>query len=770
MLLRDDDIFEYHEKPRPGKLEVTTSKPCLTQRDLSMAYTPGVARPCLAIEKDPEAAYRYTGKGNLVAVVSNGTAVLGLGDIGALAGKPVMEGKGVLFKRFADVDVFDIELNTKDPDEIIRIVRALEPTFGGINLEDIKAPECFHIEETLRREMNIPVFHDDQHGTAIISAAALINALELVTKRMEDVRVVFCGAGAAGIACAEMYLAMGVRKENVLFVDTVGIIYEGRTEKMNPYKQRFAVPTTLRTLADAMRGADVFVGVSAKDLVTPDMLKSMAANPIVFAMANPDPEIPYELAVETRADVIMATGRSDYPNQVNNVLGFPFIFRGALDVRASAINDEMKIAAAHSLAALAKEDVPESVLKAYGLKSLKFGREYLIPKLFDHRVLLWEAPAVAAAAMRSGVARRPLPDLDRYRESLERIMGPSREVMRFVFHKAQSVPSHRIVMPEGEDETVVRAARQIVDGRLARPVLVGRADVIAAKLADVGLDERAVEVVWPPASPRREAYADELYRLRQRKGMTPALARELTADPTTFALMMVRMGEADGFVGGMYKPYPDTIRPALQLVGLRDGVSRVSALHLLVLKDRLFFCADTMINIEPTAEELAEIACLAADTARFFDVEPKVALLAFSSFGSVSHPIALRAAQAVKIVNARRPDIVADGEMHLDTAVVEEIVRANYPHSRIKGDANVLIFPTLASGNIGYKLVQRLGRAEAVGPILMGMRRPVNVLAHGTTVNDIVNLTAITAVAVETYGAAETPAPRPELVGNGTTR
>ena len=770
MSITREEALEYHRRGRPGKIAIAPTKPLATQRDLSLAYTPGVAEPVLEIERHPETAYEYTSKGNLVAVVTNGTAILGLGNRGPLASKPVMEGKAVLFKTFADVDVFDIELNTKDPDEIIRIVRALEPTFGGINLEDIKAPECFHIEETLRREMNIPVFHDDQHGTAIISAAALINALELVTKRMEDVRVVFCGAGAAGIACAEMYLAMGVRKENVLFVDTVGIIYEGRTEKMNPYKQRFAVPTTLRTLADAMRGADVFVGVSAKDLVTPDMLKSMAANPIVFAMANPDPEIPYELAVETRADVIMATGRSDYPNQVNNVLGFPFIFRGALDVRASAINDEMKIAAAHSLAALAKEDVPESVLKAYGLKSLKFGREYLIPKLFDHRVLLWEAPAVAAAAMRSGVARRPLPDLDRYRESLERIMGPSREVMRFVFHKAQSVPSHRIVMPEGEDETVVRAARQIVDGRLARPVLVGRADVIAAKLADVGLDERAVEVVWPPASPRREAYADELYRLRQRKGMTPALARELTADPTTFALMMVRMGEADGFVGGMYKPYPDTIRPALQLVGLRDGVSRVSALHLLVLKDRLFFCADTMINIEPTAEELAEIACLAADTARFFDVEPKVALLAFSSFGSVSHPIALRAAQAVKIVNARRPDIVADGEMHLDTAVVEEIVRANYPHSRIKGDANVLIFPTLASGNIGYKLVQRLGRAEAVGPILMGMRRPVNVLAHGTTVNDIVNLTAITAVAVETYGAAETPAPRPELVGNGTTR
>jgi malate dehydrogenase (oxaloacetate-decarboxylating)(NADP+) len=765
MTLRDEDIFEYHEKPRPGKLEVVTSKPCLTQRDLSMAYTPGVARPCLAIRDDADAAYRFTGKGNLVAVVSNGTAVLGLGDIGALASKPVMEGKGVLFKRFADVDVFDIEIDTKDPDEVIRIVKALEPSFGGINLEDIKAPECFYIEERLKQIMNIPVFHDDQHGTAIISAAALLNALELAKKRIEDVRVVFCGAGAAGIACAEMYLRLGVRKEHVLFVDTAGVIYTGRREKMNPYKERFAQDTPLRTLAEAMRGADVFVGVSVKDLVTPEMLRSMAENPIVFAMANPDPEIPYDVAVATRPDVIMATGRSDYPNQVNNVLGFPFIFRGALDVRARAINDEMKIAAAHALAALAKEDVPESVLKAYGVKSLRFGREYLIPKPFDPRVLLWEAPAVAAAAMRSGVARRPIKDLDRYRESLERILGPSREVMHLVFHKAQTRPSYRIVMPEGEDETVVRAARQILEQRLARPVLVGRPDVVAARLAEFGVDARQVEVVWPGDSPRLLAYAEEFYRMRQRKGVTPSVARELMHDPTHFALMMVRMGDADGFVGGMYRPYPETIRPAIQIVGLREGVSRVSALHMLVLKDKVFLCADTMVNIEPTAEELAEIAILAADTARFFDIEPRVAMLAFSTFGSVRHPISARVARAVEIVTARRPDIVVDGEMHLDTAVVEEIVRMNYPHSRIKGDANVLIFPDLTSGNIGYKLVQRLGRAEAVGPILMGMRRPVNVLAHGTTVSDIVNLTAITAVAVDVHPpesvSPTTPAAQP---------
>ncbi len=768
MTLRDEDIFEYHEKPRPGKLEVVTPKPCLTQRDLSMAYTPGVARPCLAIHEDPDAAYRFTGKGNLVAVVSNGTAVLGLGDIGALASKPVMEGKGVLFKRFADIDVFDIEVDTKDPDEIIRIVKALEPTFGGINLEDIKAPECFYIEERLKQIMSIPVFHDDQHGTAIISAAALLNALELAKKRIEDVRVVFCGAGAAGIACAEMYVRLGVRREHVLLVDTVGVVYKGRTEKMNQYKERFAQDTPLRTLAEAMRGADVFVGVSVKDLVTPEMLRTMAENPIVFAMANPDPEIPYEVAVATRRDVIMATGRSDYPNQVNNVLGFPFIFRGALDVRARAINDAMKVAAAYALAALAKEDVPDSVLKAYGVKSLRFGREYLIPKPFDPRVLLWEAPAVAAAAMRSGVARRPITDLDRYRESLERIMGPSREVMHLVFHKAQTRPSYRIVMPEGEDETVVRAARQILEQRLARPVLLGHPEVVAARLAEFGIDARQVEVVWPAESPRLAAYVDEFYRMRQRKGVTPAVAHELMQDPTHFALMMVRMGDADGFVGGMYRPYPETIRPAIQIVGLRDGVSRVSALHMLVLKDKVFLCADTMVNIEPTAEELAEIAILAADTARFFDIEPRVAMLAFSTFGSVRHPISARVARAVEIVGARRPDIVVDGEMHLDTAVVEEIVRANYPHSRIKGDANVLVFPDLTSGNIGYKLVQRLGRAEAVGPILMGMRRPVNVLAHGTTVGDIVNLTAITAVAIDMHppGAAPgTPAPVVEPAG-----
>jgi malate dehydrogenase (oxaloacetate-decarboxylating)(NADP+) len=747
--ISDQDVFEYHEKPRPGKLEVVTSKPCLTQRDLSMAYTPGVARPCLEIEKDPELAYRYTGKGNLVAVVSNGTAVLGLGDIGALAGKPVMEGKGVLFKRFAGVDVFDIEVNTHDPDEIIKIVKALEPTFGGINLEDIKAPECFYIEEELKKIMDIPVFHDDQHGTAIISGAALVNALELVNKKIDQVRVVFAGAGAAGIACADMYLNLGVKRENIHFVDTVGVIYKGRKEKMNPYKERYAVETKERTLADAMKGADVFVGVSAKDLVTPEMLKSMAENPIVFAMANPDPEIPYPLAVATRKDVIMATGRSDYPNQVNNVLGFPFIFRGALDVRSVAINNEMKMAASHALAALAKEDVPEVVLKAYGVNSMSFGKEYLIPKPFDPRVLTWEAPAVAKAACDTGAAKKPISDWSAYREQLERMLGPSRKVMHFVMRKARSEQPKRIVFPEGEHDSIIRAARNIVDQKIGMPVLLGNEKVIRETAANLGIEQLEFEIVHLPSAEKGAAYAQALYGLRQRKGVTLPAAEDLVKDPTIFGLMMVQTGDADGFVGGMYRAYPETIRPAIQILGLKPGVSRASAAHILVLKDRIFFCADTMVNIEPSAEDLAEIAMQAADLANNFGTEPKVAMLAFSSFGSVPHPLSKKVAAAVDIVRARNPKLIIDGEMHLDTAVVEEIVEKNYPHSRIKGDANVLIFPGLASGNIGYKLVQRLGNADALGPILLGVRKPVNVLQHGMTVAEIVNVAAITAMSAE---------------------
>jgi malate dehydrogenase (oxaloacetate-decarboxylating)(NADP+) len=758
MLIRDEDVFEYHEKPRPGKLEVVTSKPCFTQRDLSLAYTPGVARASLAIADDPDAAYRFTGRGNLVAVVSNGTAVLGLGDIGPLGAKPVMEGKATLFKRFADIDVFDLELNASDPEEVVRIVKALEPTFGGINLEDIKAPECFYIEERLRGELQIPVFHDDQHGTAIISGAAFLNALDLAGKRVDEVRVVFAGAGAAGIACADMYVRLGVRPEHLVLVDTVGVVYKGRTEKMNTYKARFAADTPARTLADSVRDADVFVGVAVAGILTPEMLRTMARDPIVFAMANPDPEISYEVARAARPDTIMATGRSDYPNQVNNVLGFPFIFRGALDVRARAINDEMKMAATRALAALAREDVPEAVLKAYGIERLAFGREYLIPKPFDPRVLLRVAPAVADAAIRSGVAQRPIRDLGEYRESLERIMGPSRRVMRMVVHKAQHAEPRRIVFPDGEEPTVVRAARTIADQRIARPVLVGSAAAIEARLEEAGVDRGAVEVIDPTETDRLADYADMLYRWRRRKGMTPARARALVRDPSIFGLIMVSRGEADGFVGGMYKAYPETIRPAIQIVGLREGVSRVSAVNLLALKDRLLFCADTMVNVEPGAAELAEIAILAADTARFFDVEPRVALLSFSNFGSARHPSAERVAHAVRLARERRPDLVIDGELNVETALVEEIAREHFPHSQIQGDANVLVFPDLAAGNIGYKIAHRLGKADMVGPILMGMRRPVNVLPPGATAADIVNVTAITAVAAEMEREAP-PAP-----------
>ncbi|MDO8392615.1 MAG: NADP-dependent malic enzyme [Actinomycetota bacterium] len=748
-MVSDQEVFDYHELPRPGKLQVTPSKPCVTQHDLSLAYTPGVAKPCLAIQADPEAAYRFTGKGNLVAVVSNGTAVLGLGNIGALAGKPVMEGKAVLFKRFAGIDVFDLELDTTDPDRLIDVVAALAPTFGGINLEDIKAPECFYIEEQLRSRLDIPVLHDDQHGTAIISSAALLNGLEIAGKSIGDVRVVFSGAGAAGIACARMYLDLGVRPEHLLMVDTVGVIHRGRTEHMNPYKERFAVETDCRTLADAMRGADVFAGVSTHDVLTPDMLRSMAPNPIVLAMANPDPEIAYDLAMATRDDVIMATGRSDYPNQVNNVLGFPFIFRGALDVRATQINEAMKMAAARALAQLAREDVPEQVVKAYGLSELRFGRTYLIPKPFDPRVLLRVAPAVAVAAMESGVARRPLPSIEGYIESLERYLGPSREVMHLVVHKAQAHPTNRLVFTDADDPKVLRAIRAVVDQGIARPVLVGDQRSILARATDLAISLDDVEILDVGSSPLLDELTHCLFECRSRKGLTPAGAAAQLRDPRIFGLAMVASGRADGFVGGSTATYAETIRPAIQLVGLRDGVSRVSALQLLVLDDRLVFCADTMINIEPSAEELAEIAQLAADTALLFDITPKVAMLSFSSFGSVRDPLAERVARAASIVHERRPDLVVDGEMHVDAALVREIAQENYPQSRIQGDANVLVFPNLAAANIGYKLVQRLGRADTIGPLLMGMRRPIGVIQAGSSVADIVNLAAITSATVD---------------------
>jgi malate dehydrogenase (oxaloacetate-decarboxylating)(NADP+) len=743
-MIRKEEALEYHRRGRRGKLEVIPSKPCLTQRDLSLAYTPGVAEPCREIARDPDLVFEYTAKGNLVAVVSNGTAVLGLGDIGPLAGKPVMEGKGVLFKRFADIDVFDIEVNSKDPDDVIRVCQLLEPTFGGINLEDIKAPECFYIEETLKQTLSIPVFHDDQHGTAIISGAALLNALELQGKKIEQVKIVINGAGAAGIACAEMYVLLGARRENIIMCDTKGVIYKGRKEGMNPYKERFAAETDARTLAEAMVGADVFVGLSVANCVTQDMVRSMADRPIVFAMANPDPEIRYEDAKAARDDLIMATGRSDYPNQVNNVLGFPFIFRGALDVRAKAINNEMKIAAAKALAALAKEDVPESVCRAYDLERLEFGPEYIIPKPFDPRVLLWEAPAVAEAAMKTGVARLHI-DIGEYRERLEARLGKRREVMRFMINKAKRDPK-RVAFPEGEQDRILRASQILEDEKIAYPILLGNKEIIERKIEELGLELRTATIVEPTKHPRFEEYVEELWRMRQRKGMTKVEAREMLTLPRVMGPMMVHMGDADAVVAGLTMHYPDTIRPALQIIRMREGVNRVAGMYVLLWKDKVMFLADTTVNIEPTAEELAEIAILSAETARRFDVEPKVAMLSFSNFGSTRHPLAEKVARAVQIARERAPGLIIDGEMQADTAVVPEIVDETYPFCRVKGGANVLIFPDLQSGNIAYKLLMRLGGAEAIGPILMGMRKSVHVLQRGSDVNEIVNMATIAVI------------------------
>lgn len=750
-MIRDLDVLQYHDGGRPGKLEVIASKPCLTQRDLSMAYTPGVALPCRLIHENAAEAFRYTARGNLVAVVTNGSAVLGLGNIGALAGKPVMEGKAVLFKRFADVNVFDIEIATSDPDALIQCVRLLEPTFGGINLEDIKAPECFYIEETLQREMSIPVFHDDQHGTAIISSAALLNAIELAEKRIDEVRVVFAGAGAAGIACANMYLALGVRPDNVLMVDSKGVLYEGRDEDTNPYKRKYVRRTDRRTLSDALEGADIFVGVSSKDLVTPAMVRSMADRPIVFAMANPDPEITYDDAKRARPDVIMATGRSDFPNQVNNVLGFPFIFRGALDVQARAINDEMKIAAAKALAALAKQDVPDAVINAYGGERFSFGQDYIIPKPFDARVLMWEAPAVARAAVETGVARAPIEDWDEYVAVLERrILGRSHEVMRGVFQKAKRSTRRRIVFPEGEEEKVLRACQVIIDEDAATPILLGNTATIHARADRLGVELEHVEVIDPAVADNLNGYADELYRLRQRAGVTPVRARRLLADPAYYGMMLVRLDVADGLVCGLNRSYPETIRPALEIIGLRDGVSRASGIYCMVMKDHVLFFADATVNIELTADEMAEVAVMAAAVARdHFDIEPRVAMLSFGNFGSVKHPFTEKVKHAVAIARARAPDLVIEGEMQADTALVPEICDTAFPHSKIRGDANVLIFPDLQSGNIAYKLVQHLAGAEVIGPILMGLRKPVNVLNHYSSVSEIANMAAITAVLAE---------------------
>ncbi len=749
-MIRKEDALRYHSEGRKGKIEVVSTKPCITQRDLSLAYTPGVADPCLDIHEDVEKVYEYTAKGNLVAVVSNGTAVLGLGDIGAEAGKPVMEGKGVLFKRFADIDVFDLELNTKDPDDIIKTVKLLEPTFGGINLEDIKAPECFYIEEKLIELMDIPVFHDDQHGTAIISSAALLNALELQEKKIEDVKVVFSGAGAAGIACANLYISLGVKKGNLYLVDSKGLIYKGRKEGMNPYKERLANGNEPAALGDVMKGADIFAGVSAAGLVSKEMVKSMADKPIIFAMANPDPEITYTDAISARDDIIMATGRSDYPNQVNNVLGFPFIFRGALDVQAKAINMEMKIAAVNALADLAKEDVPDSVIKAYGGQPIHFGREYIIPKPFDPRVLTREALAVAKAAVESGVARKKIEDWDEYHNFLESKLGMSYGIMRGVINKAKTLKK-RLVFPEGEELQVLRATQILLDEGIAEPILIGDQNIIANLAKENDLDIKGAKIVDIKTFEKMDDYAEELYRLRRRKGMTlTACRRILSHRPNFLGAMMVKKGDADSMLSGVNHYYPEVISPALQILEVEKEKKVIAGLYAMVFKKEVIFFADTTVNMSPSAETLAEIAILSADeVVKTFNIRPKIAMLSFSNFGSVRHPLTEKVAQAAKIVKSKRPDIEIDGEMQVDVAFDEELLNKIYNFSDLKGRANVLIFPSLEAGNIAYKLMARLGGAEAVGPILVGLEKSVHVLQRHCDVDTIVRMSAIAAVDAE---------------------
>ena len=741
--IRKEVALQYHSEGRPGKVEVIPTKPCATQRDLSLAYTPGVAEPCREIHKDVENVYKYTARGNLVAVVSNGTAILGLGDLGPEASKPVMEGKGVLFKRFADIDVFDLEINASTPADVIRFCEMLEPTVGGINLEDIHAPDCFEIEQTLKERLDIPVFHDDQHGTAIISGAALINALELVDKKIEDVRVVFSGAGAAAIATAWHYERLGAKRENLWFVDSKGVINTKR-DNLTPQKARYAVDTDAETLAHACVGADVFVGLSIGGLMTQEMVKSMARDPIVFAMANPDPEILPEDALAVRDDVIMATGRSDYPNQVNNVLGFPFIFRGALDVRASEINDAMFIAATKALADLAKEDVPESVLAAYEGRQLHFGREYLIPTPFDPRVLISEASAIAQAAMDSGVARK-LVDIEEYKRELEARLGPARELMRSIMEKAKRTPK-RIVLPEGEEPVVVRASHAIVEEKLGTPILLGNPERIRQIASDAEVDLEGVEILDPAASEKFNGYVQALVDRRMRKGITVENARSRMRQPIYYAAMMVERGDADTLIGGANMSYPNSLRPALQTIDMLPGIEKVAGMYMMLVKDQLYFFADTTVNIDPDAEMLAETAELTADFVRRLGIEPYVAMLSFSNFGSAPHPESNKVKEAVRLIKERRPDITVEGEMQADAAVVKGILGGTYPFSDLKRPANVLIFPNLAAANASYKLLNRLGGAEAIGPVLLGLSKPVHLTQRGATVADITNLAAISVV------------------------
>ena len=737
------DALDYHMQGRPGKIEVVPTKAVNTQRDLSLAYSPGVAEAVREIDKDPLSIYQLTAKANLVAVISNGSAILGLGHLGAEPSKPVMEGKGVLFKRFADIDVFDIEIDATTPEEIINAVRAIAPTFGGINLEDIKAPECFEVERCLQDELDIPVFHDDQHGTAIITGAALINACEITGRTLNDLQIVIVGAGAAGVATANFYVTLGVKRENIVMADIHGVIYEGREVEMDEYKGAFATRRKVRTIEEALKGADMVLGLSAAGAIKAEWLKGMKPDPIILTMANPVPEVMPEETRQVRPDAIIGTGRSDYPNQVNNVLGFPFIFRGALDVYAERINEEMKLAAAHALANLTKADVPDSVLSAYGLTALKFGRDYLIPKPLDPRVMLYIAPAVAEAAMQSGVARRQI-DLEEYRQRLIARQGRGQMIRNYIINKARLGQKKRIVFAEGREAKVIRAAARVKDEGIAEPILLGDEAHIRQTIDSLGLRFNP-EIIDHNKSTMINTYVEELFDLRHRKGVTMDKAQSLIRSRNYFGPMMVKMHHADALVSGITHEYSDVLRPALELFGTRTEASIVCGLYLMIIKDDVYLFTDTTVNIDPTAETLAEIAILANDFAQTLGIDPRVAMLSFSNFGATRHPVTQKVADAVEKIREHRPDIVVDGEMQADTAVVESIIEERYPFSKVK-NANVLVFPNLGAANIAYKLLSRLTEATAIGPILLGVGAPIHVLQAGDDVEDIVAMAAVAAM------------------------
>lgn len=747
-----NDALAYHSEGRPGKIEVVPTKPTQTKRDLSLAYSPGVAEPCLKIHENPEDVYKYTAKGNLVAVISNGTAVLGLGDLGAAASKPVMEGKGLLFKIFADIDVFDIELDCTNVDDFVRTVKAMEPTFGGINLEDIKAPESFEIERRLKEEMNIPVMHDDQHGTAIISGAALLNALEIANKKIEDVKMVISGAGASAIACGRLFVSLGVQRSNVLMLDSKGVIRKIRGN-MEENKAFFATDREVDTLEEAMKDADVFIGLSRGNIVSREMVQSMAKDPIVFAMANPDPEIPYHTAIAAREDIIMATGRSDHPNQVNNVLGFPFIFRGALDVRATGINEAMKLAAVRAIAALAKEPVPEVVNKAYDEKNVTFGRNYIIPKPIDPRLITAVSPAVAKAAMDSGLAKKPITDWNEYDRILRKRLGLDNTLVRRTMVRAKQNPK-RVVYAEAETYKILKAAQMVAEDGIALPILLGNKKVIQQLIVENNLSLEGIPIIDPrEEDAKREEYGKELYKKRQRKGLTLYDATKLMRERDYFGAMMVEKGEADAFISGLTRNYPKTFKPALEIIGQHEDHSRVAGMYVILSKQGPLFFADTTVNIDPSADDLVEITKLVHEQVKGFHMEPRIAMLSYTNFGSSKGETPNKIQEAVKYLHKNHPNILVDGDLQANMALDADLLKENFPFSTLVGEpANTFIFPNLAAGNLAYKFVQTLGPSEAIGPILMGFKKAVHILQLGSSVREIVNMTAVAVVDAQRKG------------------